>query len=260
MKQSQRTSERVSRGFTLIELLVVIAIIALLISIVLPSMGQARKNAHTVMCQSNLKQLGMAIQMYLDEQKDPQFFDMITNTGPFAGGLYQVGVVTWLQPYLNDAGNKPFDCPAARGLASVRDPVNIQYTTQGGRYYTAPLGATGSNISRYTEYWFNDSQPRFRGTVQTSGVAQTKVRLIKHPEWVVLATDAPDEFPRHVGKAAGRVTGDVNEAAANTGRNNFLFMDLRIKMLDIREYRPVEARDPYGASGPFYNWGHAYGS
>ena len=150
---SKYVAKKVGRAFTLIELLVVIAIIALLISIVLPSMGQARRNAHTVMCQSNLKQLGMAIQMYLDEQKDPQFFDMITNTGRFAGGLYQVGVVTWLQPYLNDAGNKPFDCPAARGLASVRDPINIQYTTQGGRYYTAhqsySAGAPVWPASRY---------------------------------------------------------------------------------------------------------------
>jgi prepilin-type N-terminal cleavage/methylation domain-containing protein len=52
------------RGFTLVELLVVIAIIALLMSILMPALGRVRKQAKLVMCQSNLKQLSNACEMY----------------------------------------------------------------------------------------------------------------------------------------------------------------------------------------------------
>ena len=54
-------------GFTLIELLVVVAIIALLISILLPALNQAREVAKSTVCLSNLRSLGMAVQMYVDD-------------------------------------------------------------------------------------------------------------------------------------------------------------------------------------------------
>ena len=55
------------RAFTLIELLVVMAVIAVLAGLLLPTMGQATERARSTACLSNLKQMGIALRLYLDE-------------------------------------------------------------------------------------------------------------------------------------------------------------------------------------------------
>src|SRR3954464_7719733 len=60
-------------GFTLIELLVVIAIIAILAAILFPVFARAREAARKATCQSNLRQLGVAAQMYLQDNDGAYF-------------------------------------------------------------------------------------------------------------------------------------------------------------------------------------------
>jgi prepilin-type N-terminal cleavage/methylation domain-containing protein len=58
------------QGFTLIELLVVLSIIALLIAIIAPTLGKARLNAERTGCAANLREVGLALRSYLDNNDD----------------------------------------------------------------------------------------------------------------------------------------------------------------------------------------------
>ncbi|MFN4243763.1 MAG: type II secretion system protein [Tepidisphaerales bacterium] len=69
MLYGSHTPARTIRAFTLVELLVVIGIIALLISILLPTLGKARQAAQTAACLSNLRQLGQAALLFANERK-----------------------------------------------------------------------------------------------------------------------------------------------------------------------------------------------
>jgi len=88
------------QGFTLIELLVVIAIIAILAAMLLPVLARAKQKANQINCLSNLKQIGQALQMYIDDSQDAL-------PGPLWNGMqasYDANsseeVVLYLAPYV----------------------------------------------------------------------------------------------------------------------------------------------------------------
>ena len=93
---------RLTRGFTLVELLVVIAIIALLAALLLPALTRSKNSAQRIRCVSNLHQLGLAAQMYWDDNAGRCFR---FNSGSTNGGtLYWFG---WLGP--GAESQRPFD-------------------------------------------------------------------------------------------------------------------------------------------------------
>ncbi len=77
------------KGFTLIELLVVIAIIALLLSILLPALSKVKERAKQIVCKANLKSVGIAVLLYLDDHDG--------KTYPDHGNRYE-----WFDPATGD--------------------------------------------------------------------------------------------------------------------------------------------------------------
>lgn len=121
-------------AFTLIELLVVIAIIALLLSMLLPTLGAARERAKRVRCATNLQQIALGWQMYLDHEMGGVFPKYQKNIQWFYGGKMdqyeypQLALnprpINWYvgaDPYGNQTA-EIFHCPADRGAEFTRVP------------------------------------------------------------------------------------------------------------------------------------------
>lgn len=183
-----RAPSRNQRGFTLIELLVVIAIIAILISLLLPAVQQAREAARRTQCKNNLKQLGVAVHNYHDIYN--QFPNANANSTLSGGSLF-----TSVLPMM-EQGNafQQYDFNQTNSA-----PHNVEVTSQQIPFFLCPsspmrrsVPSCDSDMGRapgnyavnmgsedYNQYWFffGLPQPSQNGAIVYTNSREGKTKF-----------------------------------------------------------------------------------
>lgn len=192
------------RGFTLIELIVVIAVIAVLVGLLLPAVQSAREASRRIGCANNLKQLGLAVQNYVDvyEVLPPTNFETGVNPNDF-------GMKARLLPFLEQGSAfnqlnmsaltdtdqnwtvrvmriNTFLCPSDGDGPDVVATLDLQTATVGTTSYPNNIGTvTTINGGRFDGPAYKLGQPFTGGVVSycsiTDGLSGTAI----FSEWVM---------------------------------------------------------------------------
>jgi len=256
MQASRRSGKAMaSRGFTLIELLVVISIIALLVGILLPALGAARRTAQTSKCLSNVRQIALASQIYALNSKD--FLPLIpapTNQGD--------------QIYLLDdyiSGDEIFTCPSAEGTSTsgrLWDHLGVRGNFYGNTtYQSLNEPVFGSSVvlwggePRYTDYKLNDNIGAIRPlNTPPDGIIDRPTSQLPYTTWTVVAIDidwgATDEDDTYRNGSISR----------HGGGENLSFLDGHSENMKREDFRdPTTAKkDPVG-NDVWFRWGNPDG-
>ena len=186
------SSLKPKRGFTLIELLVVIAIIAILAAILFPVFQRVRENARRASCESNLKQIGLAVVQY--QQDSDELFPYATSrpsgTGQGTQELYWMDVI---YPFVKAAG--VFNCPdhPSTGRNYPFQPLAAgQYRLGSG--YDDTVGDYACNASYSLNYsgWQKYGRAPFRLRAMGDDGATappTALAQMEHPATTIMAFD-----------------------------------------------------------------------
>jgi prepilin-type N-terminal cleavage/methylation domain-containing protein len=166
------TIRRPSRGFTLVELLVVIGIVALLVALLLPALSKARHAAAGVVCQSNMRQVGLGLLLYAHD--NGQYLPYMREANGNAHGDNKSGWITRLGKYLAtdiDRHTRKADvffCPLDEVTQADKPPLVIGWSTYKpiwGLAWSsqAPTLQVGTKIERIANWKWGDFYGMGRG-------------------------------------------------------------------------------------------------